>query len=176
MSQRPVPLVFRIIPFALSWLRLPLAVLFLWFSAHRWAAVFILLLAALSDWLDGFLARRHGCVTFHGSLLDPAMDKVFVLIALLALLHHGYLKPYQALFVLSRDLFTGALIAVCYPWIRRRMEIKSRPLGKLVTNLQFATILAALLRFAVAPFAVVTLVVSLLSIVDYSWAFARSRQ
>lgn len=173
MENPPASRTAKAIPFALSWLRLPLAVLFFFLSGERWVAVAILLVAALTDWLDGFLARRKGVATFHGSILDPAMDKVFVLAALLALLHHGHLKPYQALFVLSRDLFIVLLTAACYPSIKRRMEIKSRPLGKLVTNFQFATILAALLDFAVAPLAIVTLGLSILSIVDYSWVFLR---
>jgi hypothetical protein len=55
------------------------------------------------------------------------------------------------------------------------MELKSRLLGKLVTNLQFATILAALIDHRIATFlAGLTLVVSLLSITDYVHAFLKS--
>ena len=176
MNKAKLPFSQLLIPYVLSWVRVPLAVVFFFVCSEPWLAILVLLLTGLTDWLDGFLARRVGAPNAHGRVLDPAMDKVFVLVALVALLHHGYLEVFEAVFVLSRDLFTVALTLVCYPWIRKRMQIRSRPVGKLVTNLQFATILAALLRFAVTPFAVVTLVLSLLAIADYTWVFLRPKR
>jgi CDP-diacylglycerol--glycerol-3-phosphate 3-phosphatidyltransferase len=175
MVKQSLSCAVRALPFVLSLLRLPLAVLFFFLSYHRGLAILVLSLAALTDWLDGYLARRQGVTTFHGSILDPAMDKIFVLVALLALLHHGHLQLYHVFFVLSRDLFTVILTAVGYPTIRRRMEIRSRPLGKLVTNLQFATLLGTVVNFAVTPLAVITLVVSVFSIADYTWVYFRPR-
>jgi phosphatidylglycerophosphate synthase len=164
-----------VVPYALSLVRLPLAILFFYVSYNRWLAILVLAATGLSDWLDGYVARRQGLTSPQGSILDAAMDKIFVFIALLALLDKGHLAPYQVIFVLSRDIFTAIFTVVCYTWIRRRMEIKSRLLGKLVTNLQFATILAALVSDGVASFlAGVTLVVSLLSITDYVHAFVKS--
>lgn len=163
-----------LVPYALSLLRLPLAIAFYYLSYDRWLAVLVLAAAGLSDWLDGYAARRLGITTDQGSILDAAMDKIFVLIALLTLLHRDHLALYEALFILSRDIFIAVFTVACYPWIRRRMEIKSRLLGKLVTNLQFVAILAALVNVGVASIAIFTLVISVLSIADYVHAFAAS--
>jgi len=168
------------LPYALTWSRLPLAVAFYFAVSlgHPFLAVLFLALAGLSDFLDGMCARRYiGRGTPYGPVLDPIMDKTFVILAVLGILRSGAgaIELYQILFLLSRDIFTAVLTTLCYPWIKKRMQIKSRLLGKAVTNLQFATILTALVVviFPGTPhglvkwLSVLTLVVSVLSILDY---------
>ena len=59
--------------------------------------------ASISDWLDGWLARRREHGTSWGALLDPIADKTFVLSALAAFLLEGSLSLGQLLVVLSRE-------------------------------------------------------------------------
>jgi phosphatidylglycerophosphate synthase len=65
------------LPSALSLARLPLAAVFP-LAANEIVAVTLLVAAAATDVLDGWCARRLGRVTFTGTLLDPLMDKLFV--------------------------------------------------------------------------------------------------
>ena len=65
------------IPNALSFLRLPLAVLFI-VTDSPWLRALIIVLAAITDGLDGWLARRLGQQTGAGQLVDPITDKLFV--------------------------------------------------------------------------------------------------
>src|SRR5579863_8478989 len=88
---------------SLSFLRAPLAFLFLTESpALRVTAI---LLAMLTDCIDGYLARRRLTVTKFGAILDPAMDKFFVFFALTILLFEGQLHIWQAIAMVSRDFF-----------------------------------------------------------------------
>lgn len=68
------------VPSPISLLRLPLAVAFAWAIERAWWPVGILVIAGLSDVLDGWYARHFGQTTKTGAVLDAVMDKVFVTI------------------------------------------------------------------------------------------------
>ena len=134
-------------------------------------------LAAFTDFLDGWIARRAEWTTKWGALLDPIADRVFALVAVLTFVVTGQLSVAGALVMISRDIMTaiGFLVARIIPWLRP-VEFKARPLGKIVTVLQFATFVA-LLRFPGAVWVCLWLVgiVSALSVVDYTLALWRAR-
>lgn len=68
----------------------------------------IFLVAALTDWLDGYLARRLNQVSDLGKLMDPLVDKVLVTGALVVLVARGVVPPWSVTVVLSREfLVTG---------------------------------------------------------------------
>src|SRR3712207_3560227 len=99
--------------------------------------------AGLSDVLDGWVARRLNAATRWGALLDPAADRIFVLAAALSLVSGGALTAQEALLLIARDVATalGFLVALAVPRLRPT-EFRARWLGKLVTILQFVTLLA----------------------------------
>lgn len=70
----------------------------------RWLAAGIFLLAAGTDWLDGYLARRLDQVTELGKFLDPLVDKLLVLAPLLALVGLGEIPAGGVFLVLAREL------------------------------------------------------------------------
>ncbi len=87
----------------LSFLRAPLALLFL-VDSITWRVVAIVL-AMITDSVDGYLARRYRSASQFGAILDPAMDKFFVFFGLGVLLMEDRLELWQAGAMLSRDFF-----------------------------------------------------------------------
>ncbi|WP_008311814.1 CDP-diacylglycerol--glycerol-3-phosphate 3-phosphatidyltransferase [Leptolyngbya sp. PCC 6406] len=69
-----------------------------------WAAAGVFLLAAATDWVDGYLARRLDQVTELGKFLDPLVDKLLVLAPLLALVELGRVPGWGVFLLLAREL------------------------------------------------------------------------
>jgi CDP-diacylglycerol--glycerol-3-phosphate 3-phosphatidyltransferase len=70
----------------------------------RWIALIIFLVAAGTDWLDGYLARRLNQVTDLGKFLDPLVDKLLVLAPLLSLIELGQVPAWGVFLILAREL------------------------------------------------------------------------
>jgi cardiolipin synthase len=100
------------IPNLLSLLRLLGVPVFLWLvlgpKADAWA-VLVLMLAGISDWLDGWLARAWNQVSRMGRLLDPLADRLYILATLAGLTLRGIIPWWLAAAVVARD--------VCLLWI-----------------------------------------------------------
>lgn len=71
---------------------------------NRWWAVGVFLLAACTDWLDGYLARRLNQVTELGKFLDPLVDKLLVLAPLMVLVQLGTVPAWGVFLILAREL------------------------------------------------------------------------
>ena len=129
----------------LSLLRAPLALLFLSHSiALRLIAI---VLAMFTDALDGFLARRLRSTTQLGAVLDPAMDKLFVFIALSVLLVENQFEVWQAAAMVTRDVFLcvfAIYLKVSGKW--RAYQFRSIRWGKATTALQFIVLISLTLR------------------------------
>lgn len=70
----------------------------------RWIALAVFLVAAGTDWLDGYLARRLNQVTDLGKFLDPLVDKLLVLAPLLMLIQLGQVPAWAVFLILGREL------------------------------------------------------------------------
>jgi CDP-diacylglycerol---glycerol-3-phosphate 3-phosphatidyltransferase len=70
----------------------------------RWGCLGIFLVASLTDWLDGYWARRFNQVTDLGKFLDPLVDKLLVLAPLLALVDLGQIPGWSVFVILAREL------------------------------------------------------------------------
>ncbi|XHX80607.1 MAG: CDP-diacylglycerol--glycerol-3-phosphate 3-phosphatidyltransferase [Stenomitos frigidus ULC029] len=70
----------------------------------RWFMLVIFLVAAGTDWLDGYLARKFNQVTELGKFLDPLVDKLLVLAPLLALIELGQVPAWGVFLILAREL------------------------------------------------------------------------
>jgi CDP-diacylglycerol---glycerol-3-phosphate 3-phosphatidyltransferase len=70
----------------------------------RWVGVVVFLVAALTDWLDGYLARRLNLVTDLGKFLDPLVDKLLILIPLLILIDLHLVPAIGVCLILAREL------------------------------------------------------------------------
>lgn len=149
----------------LTGLRLPLAAAFLLVDdpAVRLA---VLLLAAASDMVDGWLARRFGPSRL-GVFLDPVADKLFMAAAFWVVAVSGRLAPYEVVGVLLRDI-VAAFAFVVTAWTGRASTIPARAGGKAVTLAQNFTLLAFLLRpDLLRPLAWATSAIAIYAIWDY---------
>jgi cardiolipin synthase (CMP-forming) len=108
-------------------------------------ALVLLLVAAVSDALDGFLARRYGWQTRLGGLLDPLADKLLLNAAFLGLWMAGTLPGWLVLLVFGRDLVIVAG-ALAYHRLIDRLQPEPSPLGKLNTGVQIGFVLLVLLQ------------------------------
>jgi len=107
------------LPIALTWLRvaaIPLlvAVFYLpsnWLSPFEknLIATILFVSAAVTDWLDGFLARRMKQESAFGQFLDPVADKLIVAAALLVLLNMDRVQVWVALIIIGREITISAL-------------------------------------------------------------------
>lgn len=157
------------VPNALSALRLPLAAAFLLFESVPVRAA-IVTVVALSDALDGWIARRVGQMSATGAFLDAVSDKLFAFVALGTFLLEGRLGPVSFLVLISRDLYIGFAF-LGSRLARASVPVRARAGGKIVTVLQIGTLF--LLLFApgwVGPAVVAVGLVSAYAIADYTWA------
>jgi len=94
---------------------IPLVVILLIFFPGRWtsfAAAFIFLLAAISDALDGYWARRRNTVSNVGKLLDPLADKLLVCTALIMLIPLGRVSAWIVAVIIGREMAVTTLRGV----------------------------------------------------------------
>jgi phosphatidylglycerophosphate synthase len=159
-----------VVPSFISALRLPIAAGFFAVDALVWRGI-LLFIGALTDVLDGWLARRLKVESETGALLDPLFDKLFVTVALAAFLPGPYLGWGGFLILVSRDLYVAFAFLLAKV---RRLDIPAQPRtgGKLVTFLQIVTLFVLLLvPERVDVFLVVVGVASAIAILDYSVAW-----
>ncbi len=71
---------------------------------HRWISVILFLVACLTDWLDGYLARKLNQVTDLGKFLDPLVDKLLILAPLLILIQLKQVPAWGVFLILLREL------------------------------------------------------------------------
>ncbi len=99
-------------------------------------------IASLTDFLDGYIARKTGQITKFGILLDPIADKFLVITALVLLVDMGRLSVFVATVIIIREfLVTGLRIAA----LTKQIVIKAERGGKLKTVAQIAAIICLVL-------------------------------
>ena len=108
---------------------------------YPWAAA-VFALAALTDFLDGYLARRDGLVTVFGKFLDPVADKLLVLTAMIMLAEKGLLPAWAAVVVAVRELAVDGLRLVASG---SGKVVAAKMPGKIKTVLQLCCVLSALI-------------------------------
>lgn len=99
------------VPNILSFLRLGLVPVFLWFiiTGEDVLALLVLVVSSISDYLDGVIARRFNQITRLGQLLDPAADRLFIFAALIGLSVRDILPWWLTGVIIGRDVVLGIL-------------------------------------------------------------------
>ena len=105
----------------------------------------IFLFAAITDLLDGYIARRWRQVTRLGELLDPVADKLLIVSALILLVRYRGVAPWIAIIIIGRESLVSALRAVAY---RQGIVIAAEGHGKLKFVFQVAAIVLLIPLYA----------------------------
>lgn len=108
-------------------------------------ALVIFIIAALSDWLDGYLARKYGEVTDHGVFLDPLADKVLTTSAFVALYMLNLMDMWMLVIIVLRDFGTTAMRSIADD---KGMTMQTSYIAKVKTFLQMVVIIVAILCVA----------------------------
>jgi len=141
------------IPNSLTWLRIALLPAFiavfyipsdsLSIEVRNITGVLLFVMAGLTDWLDGFLARKLQQSSAFGAFLDPVADKCVIVVALILLVDFGRTNAILAMIIISREIAVSAL----REWmaeIGRRNSVAVNWIGKFKTGMQIAAILVLL--------------------------------
>lgn len=115
--------------------------------AH-WIAFIAFVIAAISDFLDGYLARKMNLVTSLGKLLDPLADKVLVVSAFVILSSRGLCPVWITCLILTREFLITGLRQIA---IEKGQVLAADNLGKWKTTFQLIFIISCLCIPAFAP-------------------------
>jgi len=140
------------------------------------AAIFAI--ASLTDWLDGYLARRRRQVTWLGQILDPIADKLLTSAAFISLVQLNLAPAWMVAVIISREFAITALRSLAYS---RGVTIPASPLGKIKMVSQVTAILLLILGWGPVPAFVplgyaalwVVMALAIVSAVDYYRRFQK---
>ena len=158
----------------------PLLVAVLLTRTEQWELIggAIFAVAALTDWLDGYLARSRQQVTTLGIMLDPVADKLLISAAFISLVQMGLAPAWMVVVIVGREFAVMGLRMVA---VEQSIQIPASPLGKGKMLTQVIAILLLILgEKSIGPIAVVapialwlTVILALASGLDYFIRFYR---
>lgn len=136
-------------------------------------------LASLTDWLDGYLARRRQQVTTVGQILDPIADKLLISATLISLVQLDLAPAWMVAVIIGREFAVTGLRSLAFA---RGLSMPASRLGKLKMGSQVAAILLLILGWERLPFVLllgqaalwVVLATALVSAADYYRRFNRA--
>ena len=132
------------LPNALTALRIflvPILVVFL-LTDYRLVGLSVFIIASLTDWFDGYLARTRKQITTLGQLLDPIADKLLVSAAFISLVELGEAPAWMVVIIIGRELAISGLRPIAAD---QGITIPSSSLGKYKTTVQMCTVILLLL-------------------------------
>lgn len=115
-------------------------------TVGHWIAMVAFVIAAISDWFDGYFARKYGMVTPLGKLLDPVADKVLVCSAFVYLSARGFCPVWITVLILAREFLITGLRQIA---VEAGQVLAADRLGKWKTGLQLTYCITCLVWFAV---------------------------
>lgn len=143
------------------------------------AAAALFGLASLTDWLDGYLARRRQQVTWFGQILDPIADKLLISATLVSLVQLNLAPAWMVAVIIGREFAVTGLRSLAHA---RGLSMPASRLGKLKMASQVVAILLLMLGWEQRPLLMlagqaalwVVLVAAIVSAVDYYRRFNRA--
>lgn len=158
--------VFRVImiPFFVLFTLVPIAG-----EASKWIALAIFIIASLTDWLDGYLARKNDLVTNFGKFMDPLADKLLVCSALICLVELKSIPSWIVIVIIAREFIisgfrlvasdNGVVIAASY-WGKFKTTFQMIMICLMIADLEPLSLLTTIVMW-------VALILTVVSLADY---------
>lgn len=166
------------IPNQLTTLRVILIPVFMFFYTYNFTAgnviaAIVFIVASLTDFLDGHLARKWNLVTNFGKIMDPFADKLLVLTALIYLAISGIIPGWPVIIIIGRELLVTSLRALAAD---NGIILAARNLGKFKTVSQMFAIIFLILGWQLVGSILLYIAVALtiISLVDYLVQLSKS--
>jgi len=147
------------------------------FEGSEPIALGIFLLAAITDWFDGYLARKRNQITLLGKFLDPIADKLLIASVFISLVEMNVVPAWMVVIIIGREIAVTGFRAIA---ASHGHNISAGLSGKIKMVVEVITITLLIGRKYLGSFAFlskialwVTLIVAILSAVDYYFKFGR---
>jgi CDP-diacylglycerol--glycerol-3-phosphate 3-phosphatidyltransferase len=138
----------------------------------------IFLVAAVTDFFDGYFARRYNQMTRLGALLDPIADKLLMSSAFISLVELGLARAWMVVIIIGREFAVSGLRSIA---AQQGVTIAASPLGKVKTISQVVSISLLIVAYELGEFKIladlslwVVMLFALISGVDYFVKFSRA--
>ena len=158
-------------PNILTMLRMALIGVFIWqfVQGHMYWAMTIFIVAGITDFLDGYLARKYQLVTSFGKLMDPLADKLMLVTALSCLTAAGLVPLWVVIVVVCKELL---MVIGGYILLRRGVVVQAKLIGKVATVVFIVAVVATFLHEFIDPWQTVLQYIAVaLSICSMLWYF-----
>lgn len=164
------------LPNKLTTLRVLLVPFFVWFALakvvpgyDKYIAVAIFIVASLTDFLDGMIARKYNLVTNFGKFMDPLADKLLVCAALICLVSKELLPAWMVIIIISREFIISGFRLVASD---NHVVIAASYWGKFKTTFQMIAIVLMILHIPALELLTqiciwIALILTIVSLVDY---------
>ena len=141
-------------------------------EANRYISLAIFVIASVTDWFDGYLARKHHLVTNFGKFMDPLADKLLVCSAMICLIELERLPAWFVIIIIAREFIISGFRLIA---AENGIVIAANYWGKFKTVSQMIMIILLLLHFG-GIFAVLeqifiwlSLALTVISLMTYIW-------
>ena len=141
-------------------------------DANRYICLAIFVVASITDWFDGHLARKNNLVTNFGKFMDPLADKLLVCSALICFLSNGLISTVVVLIIIAREFIISGFRLVA---VDNGIVIAASWWGKAKTISQMIMIILLIASFGgifnvlETAFVYIATVLTVISLVDYIW-------
>lgn len=142
-------------------------------EANRYISLILFAAASITDWFDGYLARKNHLVTNFGKFMDPLADKLLVCSAMICMIELGRLPAWFVIIIIGREFIISGFRLIA---AENGIVIAANYWGKFKTVSQMIMIILLILHFDLSVFVILeqifiwlSLALTVISLMTYIW-------
>lgn len=142
-------------------------------EANRYISLILFVAASITDWFDGYLARKNHLVTNFGKFMDPLADKLLVCSAMICMIELGRLPAWFVIIIIGREFIISGFRLIA---AENGIVIAANYWGKFKTVSQMIMIILLILHFDLSVFVILeqifiwlSLALTVISLMTYIW-------
>ena len=142
-------------------------------EANRYISLILFVAASITDWFDGYLARKNHLVTNFGKFMDPIADKLLVCSAMICMIELGRLPAWFVIIIIGREFIISGFRLIA---AENGIVIAANYWGKFKTVSQMIMIILLILHFDLSVFVILeqifiwlSLALTVISLMTYIW-------